>query len=130
MNNIIINTKDVWIVLLSALLFSCTYPVPLSPSKSNYVGLWIASDRYISIFSNGRLEYREKIGFGMHNRVSGNFTFEGNIIEMEMFGSFVIDKPPFEEEGQWIMQMEGILYKRIGPPTRYGKSNNWPEGVK
>ena len=130
MNNIILKTSGVWIVLLSTLLFSCNDPVPLSPEKSNYVGLWVASDRYISIFANGRLEYREKLSFGMHNRVSGNFTFEGDIIEMEVFGSFVIEKPPYEEEKQWKIQMDGILYKRIGPPIRYGKSGNWPVGVK
>lgn len=37
-------------------------------------------------------------------RASGNFTFECNIVEMELFGSFLIDKSPYGEEnsGKWI----------------------------
>ena len=116
-------------VLLSAFLLSCSDPIPVPPGKAEYVGLWVASDRYISIFVTGRLEYREKLSLGMHNRVASNFTFEGNTIDTGMLASFVIDEPPYEEKGQWKMQMEGVLYLRTGSPVLYGRSNNWPEGV-
>ncbi len=116
-------------VLLSALLLSCSDPIPVPPSKAEYVGLWVAPDRYISIFASGRLEYKEKLRLGMHNRVESNFTFQSNRIDTAMFASFVIDVPPYEENGQWKMLMDGVLYTRKGPPVLYGRSNNWPEGV-
>lgn len=124
-----IRIRYAWLVLLSTFLFSCTDPIPVPHSKEKYIGLWVSSDRYISIFAIGNLEYRKKLSFGMHNRVTGNFTFEGTIINMNMFGSFVIDKSPYEEDDQWKMQMDGVLYIRTGPPISYGKSNNWPDGV-
>jgi hypothetical protein len=118
------------IILLSVLLLSCADPVPVPPSKIDYVGLWVAiPDRYISIFANGRLEYREKLSFGMHNRTQSNFTFKGNKIESSMFVNFIIDIPPYKENGQWKMQIEGISYIRTGPPVSYGRSNNWPDGI-
>ena len=118
------------VMLLGALLLSCADPTPVPPDKLEYVGLWVNSDRYISIFSNGRLEYKEKLSFGMHNRTESNFRFDGNTINSDMFASFVIEKPPKKENGKWMMQMDGRLYERIGPPRTYGRSNNWPEGIQ
>jgi len=117
-------------VVLTVLLLSCADPIPVPPDKIEYVGLWVASDRFISIFSNGRLEYKEKLRFGMHNRTESNFQFRGNTIESDMFVSFDVQMPPNKRSGKWKMQLDGVLYERIGAPITYGKSNNWPEGVK
>ena len=117
------------VLLLGALLLSCADPIPVPPDKVEYVGLWVAPDRYISIFATGRLEYRKKLSLGMHNRVASHFTFEGNTLDTGMLASFVIDEPPYEENGQWKMLMDGVLYLRTGPPTLYGRSTNWPAGV-
>lgn len=117
------------IVLFSSLLFSCADPIPVPHDKLEYVGLWVASDRFISIFANGRFEYKEKLGFGMHNRTESNFIFEGDKIKSVMFSSYTIDQPPYNEQGQWKMKMNGILYTRTGPPRTYGRSNNWPKGI-
>ena len=116
-------------MLLVALLPGCDDPIPVEPDKMNYVGLWVASDRYISIFSSGRLEYREKLDFGLFNRVSGAFVFEGNELNTTMFSSFRIDKPPHEERGEYTMVMDGVNFVRVGPPIVYGRSSHWPEGL-
>lgn len=117
------------IILLSVSLFGCSDPVPLPPDKADYIGLWVAPDRYISIFSNGRLEYKEKLGFGMHNRTQGNFEFKGNTLDTAMFASYIINEPPHEVNGQWKMVVDGVAYVRTGPPRYYGRSSNWPEGI-
>jgi len=111
------------------LLTGCTDPVPVPSDKAEYVGLWVASDRTISIFAAGRLEYRKKLRFGMHNRIEGDFTFAGNTLDVGVLRSFVINQPPVAENGQWIMVIDGISYERTGPPTRYGRSHNWPAGL-
>jgi hypothetical protein len=117
-------------MVLSALLLSCADPTPVPPDKLDYVGLWVASDQYISIFSNGRLEHKEKLSFGMHNRTESNFRFDGNTIKSDMLVSFVVEKPPNNDNGKWTMQMDGVLYERIGPPRTYGRTNDWPEGIQ
>ena len=123
-------SRSVFVMVLGVLLLGCADPTPLPPDKLEYVGLWVALDRYISIFSNGRLEYKEKLRFGMHNRTESNFRFDGNTIKSVMFVSFVVEKPPKIENGKWKMQMDGVFYERIGPPRTYGKTNNWPEGIQ
>ncbi len=123
-------SRSVFVMVLGALLLSCADPTAVPPDKLEYVGLWVASDRYISIFSNGRLEYKEKLSFGMHNRTESNFLFDGNTIQSDMFVSFVVEQPPKNENGKWKMQMDGVLYERIGPPKTYGRTNNWPEGIQ
>jgi len=117
-------------LLLSALLVGCGEPVPVPADKADYVGLWVASDRYISIFATGRLEYRKKLSLGMHNRVASNFTFEGNTLKTGMLASFVVDESPHSENGQWKMELDGVVYLRAGPPVLYGRSTNWPKGVR
>lgn len=118
------------LVALLSLLISCADPTPVPPDKLEYVGIWVASDRFISLFANGRLEYKEKLGFGMHNRTESNFRFEGNIIKSDMFASFVVDKPPWKDGDKWKMKMDGVLFERMGPPVTYGRSNNWPAGIE
>ena len=104
-------------------------PTPLPPDRAEYVGLWVAEDRYMSIFGNGRLEYKKKLKMGMHNRVQSNFEFEGDEIDA-FLRSWVIDQPPQEVNGQLMLVLDGITYVHRGPPIVYGKSNNWPDGVR
>ncbi len=116
-------------LLLCLLLFGCSDPTPVPPDRAEYVGLWVAKDRYISIFGNGRLEYKKKLMLGLHNRVESNFVFEGNKIVSAMFVSFVVEAPPYQEGGQWKMVVDGVAYRHSGAPVTYGKSNHWPKGV-
>ena len=117
------------LVFTSLLLTGCSEPIPVPEDKKEYIGLWVSSDRYISIFRNGWLEYRKKLKFGFHNSVMGNFIFKGKDIDT-FFKTFIVDVEPFKDNEQWKMQIDGIHYERIGSPISYGKSNNWPEGIK
>ena len=122
--------KHLSVILMTLMLVACSDPTPVPSDKTQYVGLWVASDRYISIFSNGRLEYKEKLKWGFHNRIQGNFEFAGNQIRSIMFSSFTIDVKPSQNNGQWQMVLDGIPYRKVGPPITYGRSNIWPEGVE
>jgi hypothetical protein len=101
---------------------------PLTPEQMQYVGLWVASDRYFSIYAEGRLEYKEKLGMGMHNRVESGFHFEGDTIKA-MLSSWVVNQPPKAVDGQLTMVVDNITYHHRGPPVTYGRSNNWPAGI-
>ena len=116
-------------LLLGVWLTACSDPIPISHDKLEYVGLWVASDRYISLFANGRMEYKKKLSLGFHNRSTGNFTFRGNELETGR-RSFFIDRPPIESNGQWTLVLNGTEYHRIGPPAYYGRSTNWPNGIE
>ena len=94
-----------------------------------YVGLWVAEDRYISIFAEGRLEYKKKLKLGMHNRVQSSFTIEGDVIEA-MLSSWVITRDPGMVDGTLSMELDGLTYHHRGPPRIYGQRNNWPEGIE
>ena len=117
------------IFILATVLLSCADSIPVPPDKIKYIGLWVAPDRYISIFANGRLEYKEKLSFGMHNRTESSFIFKDNKIESAMFTTFSIDLPPYKDNGQWKMKIDGFLYVHSGSPITYGRSNNWPQGI-
>ena len=93
------------------------------------MGLWVASDRYISINGNGRLEYKEKLRFGMHNRVQASFAFEGDTITA-MLHTFEIHQPPTEVDGEWTLVLDGVRFVKRGPPVTYGNSDNWPAGIE
>lgn len=111
------------------LTFAGCESTPVPADKQEFIGLWVASDRFISVFANGRIEYKEKLRLGFHNRVESGAEFKGNKIEA-MLSEYTIDEPPHQVDGVWRMTMDGVEYVRRGPPVVYGKSNNWPEGIE
>lgn len=118
-----------YIALALALALGACAPTPLPQDRMNYVGLWVASDRYISIFPEGRLEYKEKLSLGMHNRVESNMEFKGDTIEA-MMSTFKIDAPPTQDGGETVMVIDGVKFRRTGAPVIYGRSANWPAGIE
>lgn len=92
------------------LITSCVSKTPLSEENQVYAGKWVASDgTWIQIFNDGggNLELSNTTVTG------GSAVFAEGTIKIEVMGigsTFVIDKPPYEEDGKWIMKLDGIDY--------------------
>ena len=110
----------------SVAAFACQAATPVPTDKLNYVGLWVAEREYVSIFSRGYLEYRKKLAGGLHDLSRGNVKFEADRLVL-FFTDFRVDDPPaLHDDGKWWMTLDGVRYRKVGPPVEYGKSSNWP----
>jgi len=106
-------TKYLYCLVFAALLFTnCGRQQSLDETDLIYLGEWSSSDYFIEIAANG-------YGFCQRrNRTS----FEGNVfirnerIIFEGTGEnggrhqFDIDEPPFEENGEIMMELDGDLF--------------------
>lgn len=92
-------------ITITLTIAACYSSDPIPADKAEFIGLWIAEDRYVSVFANGRLEYKRKRGFGLHDRSTGHVTFEANRLKASPFMSFVIASAPHQVDGQWQMTL-------------------------
>ena len=96
----------------SILITSCVSKTPLSEENQAYAGKWVASDgTWLQIFNDGggNLELSNTSVTG------GSAVFADGTIKIEVMGigsTFVIDEAPYEENGEWIMKLDGIEYIR------------------
>jgi len=106
--------KNLLLFLLIALSLSgCAKPVP--PEKASYVGEWQEKTMYLLITQDGSVRYKRLKG-GVTTSVDGPLKgFDGNNFEVgigPMTTTFVVDKPPYEEDEQWKMVVDGVELTR------------------
>ena len=97
-------------------LYGCG-PQPLPPDKLSYEGHWGANGVKLIITREGNLAYTKMKGM-MKNSLNGPiYEFEGDDIVIgfwKMTTTFKVQKPPYKENGQWVMVVDGTkLYKKV-----------------
>lgn len=97
-------------LFLFLFLFGCLNKTPVSEENKEYIGLWTANNDYwISIGKDGTGSYK----LPNSNISGGSATIKEKSITISMLGidaNFVIDQPPHQEEGTWLMILDGIKY--------------------
>ncbi len=104
------------IFLLLLPLYGCESQ-PLPPDKLAYEGHWGTTGMELIITRDGGLAY-EKVKGSSKTSVNGPIKkFEGDDIVVGVWiltTTFVVQKPPYKENGQWVMVVDGTkLYKKV-----------------
>ena len=103
-------------LLLFALAFAlsgCGQPVP--DDRAQFVGEWQNKTMYLLITQDGTVKYKRLKG-GSSTSISGPLQgFEGDTFDVGiglMSTTFVIDRPPYQEKGEWKMVIDGATLTR------------------
>ncbi|MCA9707335.1 MAG: hypothetical protein KDK70_15890 [Myxococcales bacterium] len=106
------------LVLLAALLpAACQQAQPLPPDKAQYAGHWRGGTVDLIIHPEGRVEYTRREGKGVVE-VSGPVGWQGDdfvVAVMVVKTKFDVSEPPHEEDGLWVMTVDGVELTRIAP---------------
>ena len=104
--------KLLGIALVGVLMLfaSCGSKTPLTEAQSDYAGKWVSSDgTWLQIYNNGGGDFKKS-----NASVTGGFTAitEGTITigELGIDTEYKIDVAPYQEDGEWYMELDGYLY--------------------
>jgi hypothetical protein len=103
-------------LLLTALLIAgCTTPLP--PERADYAGLWRTADTSLLITPQGRVEYVQRRGSGLHKSIKAPLKkFEGDSFVVgvgPLDTTFVVSRAPRRGgDGRWTMVVDGVEYTR------------------
>ena len=96
-------------------LSGCLKPVPIPPEKSAYVGEWQQKSMYLQITQEGEVHYWRSED-GVTSKINAPLKrFNGNDFEVGMgwfSTTFIVSKPPYQEDGQWKMVVDGVKLTR------------------
>lgn len=88
---------------------------PLPEFKLTYQGVWVNQNTFLSISRQGRVEYEKGEGT-FTTKISGpikEFTHTGFSVGFGFLAAdFVVQQPPKEVGGHWIMKVDGSLLTR------------------
>jgi hypothetical protein len=101
------------VAALALLLTACGKPVP--PEKSAYVGEWHEKTMYLLITQDGSVRYKRLNGGATTSVDAPLKGFIGDNFEVgvgPMSTTFVVSKPPYQENGNWKMVVDGISLTR------------------
>jgi len=108
-------------------LTSCINKTPLTEEQLVYEGKWVASDStWLQIYKDGTGDFTSKKK--MENEKwdlkksfkGGKTTITNSQIEIDFLGIkeiYKIDKPPYEEDGEKKMQLNGLIFERDNTHT-------------
>jgi hypothetical protein len=97
-------------------LFACSKPLP--PDKVNYAGNWQEKSIHLIISREGKVNYQRRQGSGTASVNAPILRFEGNDFLVgigPVHTTFVVQRPPYEEHGQWKMRVDGVELIRTEP---------------
>ena len=98
------------------LLWLSSCGIPLPADKMNYVGEWRAPGMYLLILADGSVKYKRiKKGFtkSIEAPLQG-FDRDDFIVGIgSLKTTFRVDKPPYQENGQWKMVVDGVTLIRV-----------------
>lgn len=105
------------VVIFSVLtLFGCAKPVP--PEKDVYVGAWRSQTMALLITQDGSVSYKRLKG-GVKTEINGPLQkFDGNNFHVGvafLSTTFEVSKPPFQQDGQWKMVVDGVELSKQQP---------------
>ena len=108
------NRRTFFGLVFALMLIACAQPVP--PDKSSYVGEWKSKEMYLLILQDGSVKY-ERLKSGSTTRITGPLmAFQGDsfIVGFSFIKTtFVVTRPPYEEEGNWKMVVDGVELTKI-----------------
>ena len=101
---------SVTLIVTTMVLISCVDKTPLSEENQIYAGIWQANDgTWIQVFNDGGGDFQLS-----NSSVSGgSVTITDSTLEIGLMGmaeSFALSVPPYEKDGQWILELNGIPY--------------------
>lgn len=101
---------------MAAALAACGVPVPAE--KVAYVGEWQQPSMYRLIQQDGSVRYKRLKGGGTTSVEGPLKCFSGDNFDVgigPMKTTFIVDKPPHQDGGKWLMTVDGIeLTKTAG----------------
>ena len=91
-------------------LISCVDKTPLSEENQIYAGKWMANDgTWIQVYNDGGGNFELS-----NSSVSGgSVNITDSTLEIGLMGinaSFALGQPPYEQDEQWILELDGIDY--------------------
>lgn len=115
-------TKSLIIPLLFIILTGCSLMgTPLDENKKDFIGIWQTGPTRLVIYEKGRLDYKEP-GYSMEAPIQ---EFTDEYIKTGIWfidKTFTIDRAPYQENGEWKMQIDGKTFTR-------GLKIHWDEPV-
>lgn len=95
--------------LLSSSLAACSKPLP--PDKMDYAGHWQEKSTQLVISQDGNVNYQRRQAKGTTSVNAPILRFEGNDFLVgigPLHTTFVVQRPPYKENGQWKMRVDGM----------------------
>lgn len=102
--------------IAACLLLGCGKPVPAD--KAAYVGEWQSKTMYLSITSDGQVNYKRKDGNTSTSINAPIKDFHDNDVEVGLgpiATNFSVSKPPYQDGAQWKMVVDGVELVRTTP---------------
>lgn len=102
--------------LLIIVLFSISCARPVPPEKLNYVGEWQSKEMYLLILQDGSVKYKRLKGGGTSEVTGPLKEFQGDdfVVGIAFINTtFIVSKPPYQENGVWKMVVDGVELKKI-----------------
>jgi hypothetical protein len=102
--------------VILACLFLCACANPLPPDRLQYAGDWQSPEMRLLILADGTVSYK-RLKQGATVSVNGPLQrFEGDNFVVGIWSlttTFVVSRPPYEENGQWKMVVDGVELTRV-----------------
>lgn len=102
--------------LFTTSLAACSKPLP--PDKSDYAGHWQEKGIQLVISHDGNVNYQRRESKGTRSVNAPILRFEGNDFLVgigPLHTTFVVQRPPWQENGQWKMRVDGVDLIRSAP---------------
>ena len=101
------------LLALALLLAGCAKPLP--PQRLDYAGLWQGKGMVLQISADGYVSYKR-----MHGSTSTSinaplkeFVDHGFVVGVGfMTTTFDVTQPPHQENGVWVMEVDGVQLQR------------------
>ena len=146
--------RKVIYILIFLLLSSCSSdePIKIPDDKSYYFGVWeykseeygknVKTDKMLLAFHrDSTVSYKRCIKtLGGHNNstvseativklTDKELVINANLIIIGWNLEFAIEKPPYQEEGEWMMKVDGALLRKLKPGEK-SDHETWDCGKK
>ncbi|MEM7561615.1 MAG: hypothetical protein AAF353_01060 [Pseudomonadota bacterium] len=98
------------LMMLLALLAGCSNPLP--EDRLDYAGEWQSKEMYLLILEDGTVAYK-RLKNGGTTSINGPLKeFQGDNFLVgigPLTTTFIVTKPPRQVNGQWQMEVDGVL---------------------
>lgn len=108
--------RAVMVILTCLVLTACGIAVP--GDKADYVGEWKGIGMSLVITSDGGVAYERTSGGGSTSVKGPLQSFDGDNFDVGVWlfsTTFVVSKPPYEDNGTWKMVVDGVELTRALP---------------
>ena len=103
------------IVAMATTVSACS-GIPVPSDKQNYIGEWEGLGATLTITPDGGVNWKRISGSGSRSVTAPLQNFDGANFTVGVWfitTSFNVQKPPYQEGGQWKMVVEGVELTRV-----------------